>query len=357
MSRSRYTDVPDRFSRQWWLGGLHTFFWVAVVTGLVWIYADLQFVDKAKLKARFVLTTGQSDIEILSGSERDFELDFEVSGNSWIVDRFKRDLADLTSRGARLKYDVSPLDPGKEHLIDTENILNTATGVAQSGLRIISISRPSVRVHLDRVLEQPVRVKFSSGGATLDGTATIDPPEVTIRVGAKAWEEILRAQNKPEIETVEVDLTDGVPTPRPVDLLKDIAGVDVRPKPAQVSVTYKVRELTDELSFNVSVRPLSPLSWYSDESWKRYTLEVKDESEWRPSITVLGPRTDLDQLRNRTTEVDAYIVLTENDKQPVSWLPGKVIIRFPSDLQIRLKGEPPTVGYRLVERGATPPAK
>ena len=45
----RYRSESQRFSRPWWTEGFKTLLWVAVVTVLIWVYADMRFTDHRTL--------------------------------------------------------------------------------------------------------------------------------------------------------------------------------------------------------------------------------------------------------------------------------------------------------------------
>ena len=110
---------------------------------------------------------------------------------------------------------------------------------------------------------------------------------------------------------------------------------------------------TETKTIKVTVRLLVPPAWSEadDTLLRDHVLEREVRDEWRPDITVRGPKTDVQQLNEK--EVDAYVLLTEDNRKPVdSWLPGKVVVRFPKHLQIRLVGEVPDVHFRFVPRNA-----
>ena len=93
----------SRFSRRWWIAGLHTLFWVVLVTVLIWIYADMEFTDTAKIIATIKLDTGESgQLELLSRTE--LPVEFEISGSRSSLEDFQRELDEA---GALLSYDVS----------------------------------------------------------------------------------------------------------------------------------------------------------------------------------------------------------------------------------------------------------
>ena len=46
-------------------------------------------------------------------------------------------------------------------------------------------------------------------------------------------------------------------------------------------------------------------------------------------------------------DVQAYLVLTDDDKKPVSWWSRQVEVRLPQKLNLSLLGAPPTVTFKL----------
>ncbi|MDP6046712.1 MAG: hypothetical protein QGG25_13980, partial [Phycisphaerae bacterium] len=106
-------------------------------------------------------------------------------------------------------------------------------------------------------------------------------------------------------------------------------------------------------------RIVTPAEWSEEGVWAEYKLVRKDRIEWRTKITVTGPRKDIDILKtDKTKTVDAYIVLTDSDTEPIdSWSSRKVTLRFPPGLQIQLASgqTEPTVQFRLEKRATTTP--
>ena len=101
---------------------------------------------------------------------------------------------------------------------------------------------------------------------------------------------------------------------------------------------------TDRKTLTVSVLALIPPAWTSDGTWEKYRLVGKTPMEWRKEITVSGSKKDLGKLK--AADIDAYIVLREEDKKGSSWWTGDVTVRLPAG-QLKLVGEAPKVQYRL----------
>lgn len=348
MSKKKYIQDVHRFSKQWWFNGLRNLFWVTVVTVLVWVYADMEQIRSAEISAVIRLSTGNSEnIQLLS--KQQLRLDFTVRGNHKNLEQFKRDLA---TRGGVVTYDVSKeeLSPG-EHSVSTTDILRRAANIERAGLTVVSTSVGEIKIELDELLRKTVGVRFDYINA-VPGSVEIEPHEIPIRVGAKAWESIREKLPKPSIATVQTDLNTAISGEK-VPVVASIAGIPVQPEIDRVTVRFEIKERIRTENLKVAVHVLAPPTWHEDDTWRRYDLQRKDRDEWLPQITVRGPRKDVEQLLARKDEILAYVTLTENDKNPSeTYPPHKVLIRFPKGLQLELAGEVPPVHFKLVERSA-----
>lgn len=362
-SKRSYHRNPKRFTRHWWIDTAQTFFWVAVVTILVWVYADMEFTDEESLKATLMLVVARdSDLKVLSKSE--VQLDFRIKANRKILDKFKQW---LNARGGVVEYDVSQRYGPGEYEVSTAEMLKAAAGRRARGatLTVLPSSTPTVTVQLDRLLRRTLPVEFACTGAELDKPAKLSPAEVTIRVGQADWRKIeaewpktAHPSDTPVLTTVSENLAAvaaGVETSRTVRIVGLIAGVKVTPEPREVTATFTVIRRTGTKEITVAVGVKMPHTWCEDDTWIRYKLVRKDADEWLAKITISGPQKHVEQLI-APGKVTAYVVLTDGDKKPVdSWLSRPVVIELPHDLEVKLVGELPTVSFKLVERAAASP--
>lgn len=452
------SQEPARFSRQWWAKGTRNFIWVALVTMLIWVYADLEKTDSRELSVKIRLSTGSSgDLTLTSPGE--IEVKFTLRGSNSSLDRYTRDLsdkgwlvpvdvaqrgvhlgentlqtaeeldaltgisrqgltigaidprfikitvarpedefrptlvlntgagkdlalldkADLTRRevkltvrlqGSRaalaafgrdladsnseLRFDLTPLGPGKHELNLADDVLAHMDAITSGGLKVVSVAPPSAAVELDRMLMVPdVEVHFRSTGATI-GEAVLRPSTMGLYVAKSRWDEVLRAQPKPMMETVTVDLTNAA-TDKPLTVPIDpfIASVPIKPQQPTVDVDVKISQLTGEKTLTIPVRLLTPQAWAEDGTWDHFVLKRKDPSDWRKKVTFRGAKKDVERLQ--AEDVDAYVVLNDNDKLPTtSWLTRDVELRLPKELQIQVVGDKPKVDFRLDVRVAPP---
>lgn len=136
-----------RFTRKWWIGGLYTFFWVAIITILVWTYADQEFTTDRELVVTVRLTTGDSTSHELKSADA-HKITVQVQGNRDAVDR----LAPGEGKAAlEVVYDVSKIDKLGSIRLDAEDIIDEGLGISKAHLSILSVSDKDI----DFVLGQP----------------------------------------------------------------------------------------------------------------------------------------------------------------------------------------------------------
>jgi hypothetical protein len=345
MKQGDYNSLePARFSRTWWLSRTRNALFIALVTVLVWIYADVEFTDQMDLSAtlQFVVPPGSN---LVLRSDSRVEVRFKVQGR-----RSSLELLDqrLREPGANIRYQVAE----NETEVSTRDILNRSAVIASEGLTVVSASPGAVTVKLDTKIRVPdLEVKFDYTGA-FPTEETVTPPRMGIQVARQDWEKIRKATPKPVLRTVRVDLK-LVDTSKPfaVDLIRRIGELPVEPDQPAVTVSVKIAQLTETQELVVPVQVVCPPSWSEDGTWREYTLSRRDRLEWRAKIQVSGTRKDLDQLKGG--DVQAYVVLTDDDKKPVSWLTRQVEVRMPDNLNLSLLGPKPTVTFKL-EKAAPP---
>ena len=334
--------------------GLRTFVWVAVITVLIWVYADIHFTAEEDISATLHILTGSADNIVLT-SPNDASIRFRVKGKRNFIDRF---LERLSERKMMLPYDPArELGPG-QHRERISEILTALPELRDLGLEIVWTRPRDIDIHLDRLIDiRDVPVKPDFSDVVPSGPVEVKPDRVCLRIPESQEKNIalpkqLTVPTKPitlgddviagDTKTVEVEV---LPPP-------NISNASLIPN--KVTVTFKVGQRTDSKIFTVAVAVQSPMYWLTDGTWSKYELKAKPGENWTRQITVTGKSEDLEKLT--LEKIQAYIVLTDSDLKPIgSWLPGDVKVQFPPDLKVRLADEPvPPVSYRLEKRTAAP---
>ncbi len=357
MSKARQSTDAPRYSRQWWLDSARITFWVIIVTVLVWIYADMEHTKTDDIAMLIRLNTDGSPESVLT-SERTAEVTFRLSGSRSDLDRFTKKF-----RGQSVEFDLSTLpdfDTGLKKGFPSVLALESFAEVREWGLRIVSGSPAIISgINIEKLEPRKLPVEFIFKGAEL-----AEAPNDT--VGVLAPSSFWRSSTipKPKIRTVEKDLTN-VPAGKEqkvtFQLISSLGGKPVKLKNDAVTVNLQVVRKTTAASetIQITVKIVTPAEWTETGVWAKYKLVRRDPIEWRSEIAVTGPRKDIDILKtDKTKNVDAYIVLTDSDTEPIeSWSSRKVTLRFPPGLQIQLASGQvePTVQFRLEKRVTTTP--
>jgi hypothetical protein len=349
MARTRFY-APDiaRFSRRWWLQAGKNLFWIAIVTMLIWVYADLEFTDTVELRATLRLTAAESnELALLDSRDitsRDVELTVELQGARHALTTYEQALRDADGV---VTYDVTKTHGPGRHDVGVVALLNRTAGVAQAGLRVLSAKPAVVAVELDRTERlEDVPVRLRATGATI-ADANVTPPAVDAYICRTHLEQIRRQANAElALHTEVVNLQSAPAGAMTVAIEPFIDDRPVRLERPTVRVDVTFSELTAEKTLSVSVRLLVPAAWAHDGTWQRFALERKEPANWVQRITVRGPKKDIDRLQPQ--EIDAYVVLTDRHKRtPESWDTEDVQIRFPAGTDFDLVGKPPGVSFRL----------
>jgi len=351
-----YTPQAQRFSRQWWFGGLRNGFFVVVITLLIWIYADMDVTDDRDFRVTVNMTVGEGG-EFVLLKEAPIEVAFELRGTRSALNDLQRELDDA---GSEVQYDVSARHGPRERAARTEDVLKHALGLARRGLSVLSVSRETLPFNLDRRIRKRATIELDAPGAKFIGEPKIEPSEIFIWLAESDLAAMKLPQDQPiPLKTARLDVRTvpaGKEDTKELEILKPpMTRFPVELETEKVKVTIRIEQRTDEKQLRVAVQVLAPHTWTQDGTWSEYKLVMKDPLEWQPQITVRGARKDIDRLR--AEDIDAHVALTEDDKTPVaSWLTRPVVVNLPRGKELQLVGPRPNVNFKLEKRVAPPPA-
>jgi hypothetical protein len=359
MSKKSQSATVLRFSREWWIDSARIAFWVMIVTVLVWIYADMEHTRTADVAIKIRLNTAGSPDTVVTSKSPTTEVLFRIRGSRSDIERFKRK---FSGDGNIVDFDLSGLpdfQTGLKKGIRADLALESVTEVRGLGLKIVSSSPTIISdFKIEKLQSRELPIEFVFKGAELAET-----PAATVEVLAPEsfW---ANAGSKATIRTIEKDLsglTAGKVQKVQFQLIPTLDAETVKLTSDTVTVSLQVVRRTAVASeaVSITVRIVTPAEWIETDLWAKFKLVRRDPIEWNTKINVTGPRKDIDILKtDKTKIVDAYIVLTDSDTEPIdSWSSRKVTLRFPSGLQIQLASGQlePTVQFRLEKRVTTTP--
>ncbi len=349
MNGGYYSGNYRRFSRQWWACVGRDALWITIVSVLIWIFADMKFIDKrpAKIELRLVAGDG-SNMSLLSvaGEEIDYQpmtVIFTIKGSRESLDIFEREVPDY------VQYNVGRGEQAGKLQIPTADILSDLTIISENNL-FVSAPKPSVMVvWLDRQIRRELPVELVYSNAEL---AETPKPTVAVRLAQRKWDIIEQRNPEPKLRTANKDLA-AAETGKPIQvefaIRPEIGQVPVQLETETIKVELIITQRVQTKTLTVNVGCIAPSAWSWDGTWEKFQLQGEAEGlEWRKEIAVRGSKKDLDRLEAK--DIDSYIKLTEDDKAPVSWLRRPLIVRFPKGLSVELVGDPPAVSFKLIER-------
>lgn len=328
-----YMHEPPRLSRQWWLQHARTLFWVAVVSVLIWIYADIEFTDNMEMRATVQLSTGSSD-NLSLVSDPNQEVTFTLRGSQTQLEDFRRSLAD---RRRVLHYDVSQRYGVGEHTVQLAELLNQATDLQRQGISVQETRPKVVTFRVERQITEAIPVKLEYEGAEV-ADQKITPARVQVSAPSSVWHKIREAFPTGElvVRTQQLDLTGAREgeTVRRQATLQPLAG-RLTPTPSRVDVLLTIVRRTERKSLRVAVRVVTPFDWANDGTWSKYKLDFPERENWIRTLEFIGPRTSLEGLT--AEDIDAYIELKGSDKVPTeSWLTRNIEVRLVDQSNVQL---------------------
>jgi hypothetical protein len=336
-----------RYSREWWAQVLRNVFWVAVVTLMIWVYADLEISEPREFTVTLRLTRKADGGTALVG-QREWSTTFSAKGSRRDLTRFERWLVDNEDT---IEVDVSDYRIA-EHDEPTSQLLSRSQGVLRHNLEVQSITPKQIPFRVEALETRSVPVQFDYVNATIQNVK-IEPSEVSVVASTSVWGRIDDATDAPVVRTRQEDLTLVDPDDnrsRTIPLVPLIEDVPVMLDRSVVAVSFQVKSQPETRTFEVAVRRNEPSTWEAQGVWSTLEL-VRREAEptWTYSITVAGAARDLQRLNRE--DIRAFIELTDADRDNTDqWIKREVMVYFPPDSKVRLADRAPTIEFKLTPR-------
>ena len=335
-----------------------TFLTVAVLTGLLWVWADQAQLLGQDVRLVFtVATAAESPLIIMSvrGDSGGEASEAPGGGKSVRVKvKFKgtrsrlRELQDDLQSG-RLELfaylsETSYL-PG-EQTISVADLLNANEDLRDCGVTAIETEPDKISVVLDKwVRMERVKLAVKDTAETPRFQAYVDPPEIAVEVPASLKKELER-----QPQTLLVELTQ-IPDKIPPNLevvgtvSTKFGGQPVRPERSKVNVILQPIEQARE-----KLGPLQIYAFIPPDMIGTYYLEWDDEANKVIEVEVIGPQAELDKLKTAAKEkVRAYIELSATHAEPTeTYYTVPVQLWFSEDVHnVKPVGPAKTVKVRL----------
>ena len=169
--------APRRFSGQWFLSALRTLGWVAVITALIWVYADLDRTETKQVNAKLVIHADSTRNAMVVLGPKQIAVAFQVKGSSYAISQL--------AKRSELKYDAAKdLGEGVHPDVSVKELLGRLDELRAAPFEIIGLPKPpSITIHLERTkafLNLPVEPDYPAGEP--EGDPVIEPAKVDLYV-------------------------------------------------------------------------------------------------------------------------------------------------------------------------------
>jgi len=327
---------------------IRTILAVAVLTGAIWVWADIEQTAPPTEAVVPVKVTVPPDYVVLGVSPKK------------ITVRFSGPKGEVQSLTASAEDMVCLLDL-KEPDLKTDRLVRSArNGFRHWPARVVisdirgehdGAADGDIVVRVSHIVNIKVRVEPRITGAVASA-ATVQPAEVTARVA----ESDLKAL--PEARRVAIASLAVSSIPSNPQIERDIAleprlggagGIEATFDPPIVKVTARL----ESAFVTKSLGRFPILIAAPPEMLNRYRIVFQPEAERYVELEVQGPAPDIEHLMPQ--DVRVQLVLTADDKpDPGSWIPGKpVVVGLPPG--VKLVKALPTVNFNLEKPSEKPP--
>ncbi len=328
---------------------------MAVLTGLLWVWADQSQLLIQEIGLSFVLATeADSSLVLLSVDDGSGEAVVDTATGSKPIkakvsfrgtrNRLTELQADLQSGQLELLSYLSEVTYGDgEHDIAVINLLNANDKLRDRGVMVEEAEPANITVELDKwVRREKIELALKKTSESHRFEASIEPPEIAVDVPSRLKDRQIEAllvelPHIPEKITPDQEVTGTV--------LTEFEGLPVRPELSKVRVILQPREQSSAQLGPLEMKVVLPADMIG-----KYDLKFEKDADKVVYVSVVGPPAELFKLQTAPQEkVRAYIRLSTKHTKLADGF-DKVTVEFELDDDVHgveVSGSPKTVKVRL----------
>ncbi|MGD9690817.1 MAG: hypothetical protein AB7K52_14290 [Phycisphaerales bacterium] len=336
-----------------------TFGLVALVTTLIWLWAESASLSTDDLAPRLVFAEGQGLVVAVEDPAWAGAVNLRLRGSTSALDRARRALGGSTPVQLTPGTRGVPATSGT-HVIDLAEALRGLPSLRGAGVTIELVDPPSVRVELEALttVSRAVSLRFADTDAAapeLDGLPTLEPSSVSIRGPAGL---IARLADGPISAIIDAEqlsrlrdgqsqtLTARVALPEPLS-----TSPRVSVSPARIAAT--VRPLSRTESWTVPTMPV----WIAVPPTEGASWSIEVPEPFIRNVTITGPKDLIRAMREKGEVPVAFVDLTSDDLD--SRITSKAVVFSHLPTVLRFSADRSTVALRITPRepasGSPPP--
>lgn len=278
-----------------WRERLTTGLIVVLLTGLIWFFADRADMDSKTISLRLAVQPPSSNYLVMSQDPEPLQFDVTFTAPRGVIGDLEKELG---ARPLSLTYMLDKSDKEARYAklpFESIKVLSQLDGIRKRGMSITSVRPATFSVEIDTMIHRTMQIKPEFGEMVVEAEAP-KPDRIDVILPSKMAEELAG-------DTLAVDVTRYVDASKPdawqagkVELQWPRTSPQakiVRFEPGTFDIRFKLKDTTTprtfqsvQVSFSVAPDVLS-----------RYTPAPVEPAEFRPDITVTGPKQLIDNLR------------------------------------------------------------
>lgn len=333
---------------------------IALVTALVWIYAEAESLTRSQQEVRVTFISGADD------------LNSRVTSDDWrgvVRVRLEGSAASLQRTPPRIELRLGSTgvpDSEGDFTVDLAEAIRADPELVRAGVNVLAVEPPTVRLRVDelrRIEDVPVRAALS--GIDLDQPARIEPATIDLMVPRAVAEQLGALQGGPfvlaRVEQSQIDMTRRGTSQRLRATLSLPAGVTLNGGTARFAPPEALIEIVirrDTASFTVPSAPVQVLLPPTEAG--HWEVRILPEDLFLRDVEVIGPSEFISQVRNNDVSLVAVLSLSSDElergvtekRASVATLRDGVIGQPPSGVRIEVRD--PNVRFEVVRLGSAP---
>ena len=340
-------SVREAFSKESLLSSLKSFFWVAPLTVLIWIYAEREQLITVKafaIPVEVKSSDPRQTVTILSPASRMIEAD--LRGPRARLDRVRDEFAARGEEPARIEIDRN-IGLGRQ-LISAERV-ETDPAFVENGVSLSNMQPRLIEIFVDQLEDVQAEVRLPEE-VTNVSRATFEPAQVGVTAPRSVLEELPRPLVVYADPTSIAQLnTPGAHKAVNVRLTTPARDRGVRLTTASVKADIEVRPA--DVEYKIDAMPIDIA--YPQDMEDAYRAELSEPSI--ANVTVVGRPEAIRRLRDPEFTPKPYALLrVTGDDLPVGTTRSRTpIFMLPDGVKVKPGDAKRTVEFRLVEREAT----
>ncbi len=316
-----------------WQDRLKTGLMVVLLTGLVWFFADQADMDSKTVSLHLSVQPPSANYRVMAQAPEPLQFDVTFKAPRGVIREIEQEMR-TRLLNATFTLDRPAGDARFAHQdYESAKVIGQLDVIRQRGLAVVSAHPASFSVDLDTVVRRTMRVRPEFGELVVEKEEP-KPAAVDVILPSRMADELaddwLRVDVAPYVDASKPDVWQS----KTVELKwpqADARAALVHFEPPSFEVRMKLKDTTEQKKFqSVQVG----LLFVSPEVSNKYRVEY-DSAEFRPDVTVAGPRQVIDNLsKDNVKPFVLYVEVYSSDEASV----GQPITR-----PVKIQGLDPSV--------------